>query len=237
MSNNLLDIPVGHLTRRLVVVEDDPLTTALLSAHLKHARFVIRTASDVLSAKRIIATFDPDVVLIDVNLGPGPTGLDLAHYLAQRQPEVGIVILTHHPDSRSAGFFGDIPPHAAFMRKDMITEADVLTDAIEDVLRDKGGSHRHDLYEDRPLAELTVRQLDALRFAALGLSNAAIANERGITERAAEKLLQSALRALAIPDTKDTNRRVEGIRRYIAAVGLPVNPNSQTAHGSGRKSA
>jgi len=115
-----------------------------------------------------------------------------------------------------------VPDRAGFLRKDMVGDPDVLIDAIEAVLRDNPREHRHDRLTDRPLHELTPRQLEVLRLVSLGLSNGAIARERGTTERAVELLLQSALRALGVPDHPDVNRRVEGVRRYVAATGLPA---------------
>jgi DNA-binding NarL/FixJ family response regulator len=210
------------LTRRILLVEDEDFVAALLMDTLTRAGFDVRRAPDVLTARRLVRAFDPDVALLDINLGPGPNGIDLAHFLDRVHPEVALLFLTHHPDHRSAGIdVAAVPKRAGFLRKDMVGELSELMDAIDAVLRDRPSDHRHDQQEDRPLRGLTSRQLEALRLASLGLSNAAIARERGVTERAAEKLLQSALQALGVPDDPDMNRRVDGVRRYIAAAGLP----------------
>jgi DNA-binding NarL/FixJ family response regulator len=219
-----------RLVRRVLLVEDEDFIAALLIEVLGRAGFEVRRAPDVLSARRLVNTFDPDVALLDISLGPGPNGIDLAHYLDRVHPDIAIVFLTRHPDHRSAGFdVADVPPRAGFLRKDMLGDLDVLMAAIDAVLRDRPQEFRQDQQEDRPLRGLTSRQLEALRLAALGLSNAAIARERGISERAAEKLLQSALQSLEVPDDPDMNRRVEGVRRYVAAVGLPHRENSQAS--------
>jgi len=209
-------------TRRILIVEDEALVATLLSEALEQVGFDVSSAPDVLSAKRLVRTFDPDVALLDVNLGPGPTGLDLAHYLDRVHPDVALVLLTRHPDHRSVGLEAPkIPPRAGFLRKDLVSDVGTLLASINDVMRDRGSAHRHDRFDDRPLRALTVRQLAVLRLAARGMSNVAIARERGITERAVEKLLQSALQALGVPDHPDLNRRVDGIRRFVAAAGLP----------------
>jgi DNA-binding NarL/FixJ family response regulator len=210
-------------TRRILLVEDEDFIAALLVETLERAGFDVRRAEDVLAARRLVRAFDPDVALLDISLGPGPNGIDLAHYLDRVHPDIALLFLTRHPDRRSAGFdVADVPTRAGFLRKDMLGEFDVLMRAIDAVVRGRSDDYRDDRREDRPLRGLTLRQLEALRLASLGLSNAAIARERGITERAAEKLLQSALQALAVPDDTDMNRRVEGVRRYVAAAGLPA---------------
>jgi len=213
---------MAQLTRRLLLVEDEAFVASLLADVLTQAGFEVRVAHDVIEARRILREFDPDVALLDIWLGGGPTGLDLAHVLDRQHPEVAIVLLTRHPDRRTAGLAAaDVPERAGFLRKDMVSDPDVLIDAIEGVLRDNPREHRHDRAPDRPLRGLTPRQVEVLRLAALGLTNAAIARERGTTERAVELLMQSALRALGVPDDPDLNRRVEGVRRYVAVVGLP----------------
>jgi DNA-binding NarL/FixJ family response regulator len=214
--------PTAQFTRRLLIVEDDPFVATLLADILRRDGFDVRIASDVLAARRLVDRFDPDIALLDIGLGAGPTGLDLAHYLDREHPGIGILFLTRHPDRRSAGLAAaDVPARAGFLRKDMVGDTGALNDAIAAVLRDNPQAHRHDLDTARPLSGLTARQVEVLRLAALGLTNAAIAVERGTTERAVELLLQSALKALDVPDDPSVNRRVEGVRRYVDAVGLP----------------
>jgi len=218
-------------TRRILLVEDEVFIAGLLAEILERAGFAVRRAEDVLAARRLVRTFDPDVALLDINLGPGPNGIDLAHYLDRAHPDIALIFLTRHPDHRSAGFdIADIPARACFLRKDMLGEFDVLMRAIDAVVRGRSNEYRDDRRDDRPLRGLTSRQLEALRLASLGLSNRAIARERGITERAAEKLLQSALQTLEVPEDADMNRRVEGVRRYVAAAGLPA-VRSAAPHG------
>ena len=222
MALSMRTRPDYRLTRRVLLVEDEDFVAALLEEALARAGFDVRRAPDVLAARRLVRAFDPDVALLDINLGPGPNGIDLAHFLDQVHPEVALLFLTHHPDHRSVGIdVAAVPKRAGFLRKDMVGDLSELMDAIDAVLMDRPNDHRHDRQEDRPLRGLTSRQLEAIRLASLGLSNAAIARERGISERAAEKLLQSALRALGVPDDPDMNRRVDGVRRYVAAAGLP----------------
>jgi DNA-binding NarL/FixJ family response regulator len=226
--------PMGALTRRLLIVEDDSFVAALLAEILQRDGFDVRIAPDVLTARRLVDEFDPDIALLDIGLGAGPTGLDLAHYLDRSHPDIALLFLTRHPDRRSAGLAAaDVPARAGFLRKDMVGDADALAEAIAAVVRDDPRSHRHDLDTDRPLDRLTARQIEVLRLASLGLTNSAIAVERGTTERAVELLLQAALKALDVPEDPRVNRRVEGVRRYVAAVGLPDRPEPTRSGRSG----
>ena len=208
--------------RRLLVVEDEPMVASLLSDVLRSAGFDVLTVTNVVDARVQAEEFDPDAALIDINLGEGPNGLQLAHLLHTTRPDIALVILTKHPDPRTVGADPrDLPPDCGYLRKDMVTDTTYLLDSINAVLTDQSRGVRHDLSGHRPLADLTPKQLDALRMAAMGMSNAAIARERGTSERNVEALLQNAFAALGIVPSPDVNPRVEAVCRYIAAAGLP----------------
>jgi DNA-binding NarL/FixJ family response regulator len=151
--------------------------------------------------------------------------------------DVALIFLTRHPDHRTAGIdVDDIPARAGYLRKDLVGDLRALTSAIDAVLRERPSEHRHDRsMPDHPLRALTSRQIEALRLAALGLSNAAIARARGTSERAVEKTLQAALQTLGVPDDPDLNRRVEGIRRFIATAGLPAREDRAVRDSADRE--
>lgn len=211
--------------RRVLVVEDEALMSSLLADVLTSAGFEVDIASNVLDARESVKAFDPDVALLDISLGSGPSGLDLATVLHASRPDIALVFLTRHPDRRTAGLEGaGVPPGAGFLRKDMVTDTAYLFEAIESVLAERPDSVRHDLAPDRPLVALTAKQVDVLHMAAQGLTNAAIAHERGVSERSVEMVMHSVFTALAIPIHGDVNPRVEAIRRYIEAAGVPHRP-------------
>ena len=106
----------------------------------------------------------------------------------------------------------------------MVTDTAYLFEAIESVLAEQSGRVRHDLAPDRPLAQLTAKQVDVLHMAAQGLTNAAIARERHVSERSVEMLLHSVFQTLGIATHGDVNPRVEAIRHYIDAAGMPERP-------------
>lgn len=211
--------------RRLLVVEDEPLVGALLADALTAAGFEVDVATNVIDALESVKAFDPDAALLDISLGPGPSGVDLANVLHDRRPDIALLFLTKHPDRRTAGLEGaTIPPGCGFLRKDMVKDTAYLLKALNSVLADHPDEVRHDLASENPLMALTTRQLEVLRMAAQGLTNTAIANQRGTSERAVELLLHSVFEALDIDVHGDVNPRVEAIRRYVQAAGLPDRP-------------
>ena len=115
---------------------------------------------------------------------------------------------------------GEIPPHYAFLRKDLIDDVSALDAALEAALREAPGVPRHDR-QGSPLSRLTDDQFHVLRMVAEGWTNASIATARGTSERSVERLLHAAFDALRLPDSGDVNRRVDAVRMFITYAGVP----------------
>lgn len=179
--------------------------------------FGVGTAAD---ARDAMHSFDPDLVVIDLDLGAGPSGADLGSALVELHPDVALLYLTRLPDFRPVG--GTAPVGASrvgFVRKDTLTSTDDFVEAAERVIRGIEPPPRDDLDPDRPLAALSATQFDILRLAAEGLSNQAIARRRSTTASAVEAHFTAINRALGIAAGPDTNSRSLAVSRFIAAVG------------------
>ncbi len=99
--------------RRVLVVEDEGFTSGLVCAALRGAGLEVRASASAAEARREVAAFDPDAAVIDLNLGAGPNGIDLAHILSHQNPGVALLLLTKLPDLRAAGYTeADLPPDA-----------------------------------------------------------------------------------------------------------------------------
>lgn len=213
-------------TRRLLVVEDEPLMGSLLDNVLTSEGFDVRLCVDAASAREALEEFDPDGALIDINLGAGPNGLHLGHVLKRTAPHVGLIFLTKYADLRAAGLdHWDVPEGAAFLSKDLVGDTAALLATINDSLGGAKSERRDDKLGVDSLDGLTRTQLHILRLAALGYTNSAIARQRSTNERNVEQRLQSVYQTLEIPVNSDINPRVEAVRRYIKAVGLPPEPD------------
>lgn len=215
-------LPGMTVTRRLLIVEDEPLMASLLAQVLTGAGFDVDTAADVLQARAAIRNFDPDAVLLDISLGDGPSGLDLAHVLHAQRPDIAIVVLTKYPDPRVVGVTTeDLPPNCGFLRKDMVKDTDYLLEAINTVLADRPKDVRHDLDPAKPLAQLSPKHLEVLRLIATGYTNEYIAQLKGTHQSTVERWSVEIFRALGIDTRSNVNPRVEAARQFIAAAGVP----------------
>jgi len=212
--------------RRVLLVEDEPLLASLMGQVLTDSGLSVRVCTSETEARSALRDFDLDAALIDVHLGSGPSGLYLAHALSRSHPHVGILLLSRYEDLSAAGLdTWELPPGSAFLRKEQVSDREVLLAAIEGVLRGSpspASSSGQDGVGDGALAGLTRAQLAVLRLAALGLTNTAIAARRETSERSVERLLRSVYETLGIPVDAHVNPRVEAVRRYVAAAGLPA---------------
>jgi len=208
--------------RKVLIVEDEPLLRSLIAASLEREGFIVSAVGSAADARRMVKDFDPDVALLDIELGDGPTGVDLALILRKQHPAIALVFLTHIPEPRVVGIDNKkIPKNAAYLSKERIADPGVVREAIEAALRDKVRANFRDDKKEHPFVEVSRSQLAVLQMVALGMSNAEIARERDTSVRAVENLVKRAFIAAGIDPEAGGNPRVAAARQYIKVVGLP----------------
>lgn len=218
--------------RSVLVVEDEPLLRGLVASALEARGFNVTSAGSAVEAARLFRSVDPDGIVMDIDLGPGPNGFDLAERFLEDETGVAIVFLTNLPDPRFAGrTANDLPLGIAYLRKGAVREVDALVRAVDGVIRGVvTDDMRHDRDPERPLAWLTRSQVETLRLVALGRTNQQIAEARGTTVKAVERTVSRALTALGVGEDLQGNRRVEAARRFIDVGGPPVPLDAE--HGT-----
>lgn len=206
------------MKRRVLVVEDDVFVGGLLCESLSQAGFDTCHATNATHARRNAESFDPDAALIDVDLGDGPSGIDLARVFQRTRPELVTVMLTARPSSVVTD---QLPPHVGFIRKSLISEPGALFDVLDSALRHGGDRIHYDEDTPTPLSALSASQREVLRLIALGYSNIEIARQRGITQSGAEQAVSAVFRGLGLQHINELMPRVEATRMYIEVRGLP----------------
>lgn len=219
--------------RTVLVVEDDPLLRELLVAALQQRSFGVVAAASAAEAREMFHANDPDGMLLDVDLGTGPNGFDLAETLLTAAPGAGVVFLTNLPDPRFAGRSGnELPAGIAYLRKSAVHDIDLLVRTLDAAMRGQvDASMRHDRQADRPFAELTRRQIEVLNLVATGRTNAQIAEARGTSVKAVEETITRAFTAMGIQAKTDGNLRVTAVRQLLDIIARPLTPhdNAETA--------
>lgn len=91
-------VPSGDPTAAAVLaVDDDPAFLRIVVAYLSRHGYRTATATDVASALAAVPTFQPDVVLLDRELGAGD-GLDHLPELRRAAPAAPVVVVTSHDE-------------------------------------------------------------------------------------------------------------------------------------------
>jgi DNA-binding NarL/FixJ family response regulator len=205
--------------RYVLVVEDEKLTRSLIVEMLESAGFQVRGCASAAEALRECRYFDPDAVVTDIDLGAGPSGLDLVETLARTAPHVSVLVLSNYPILRQH------PVHKerklAYLDKRHVDGSRELITALEAVLRDDRAMIQDSGEADAALARLSAPQLETLRLMAEGYSNAEIAARRGISKRANESLIRRMIATLGIKPDERMNPRVQAVRLYFRSTGLP----------------
>ena len=208
--------------RHALVVEDSASLRALITGAVASLGFAVEAVADAKSALRIFGSLDPDVLIADIDLGSRPNGVELAHILRSQAPYIGVVFLTHYPTPESAAQNLVLPERSSFVNKSSLTDMSDLARSIESALSDDARPTRIVAEAANPLVALTSGQLAVLADIAAGYTNAEIAERRGSSVRATERMIVRTYEALGLPDDPSHNPRVMAAILYARHAGLPV---------------
>jgi len=210
---------------RLLVVEDDAFTrTSIVGALVSIGIEVTDSVGTSAEAITSFETNHPNVVLLDLDLGYGPTGLDLARAFRIRNPNVGLVMLTSYSDPRLLrANLPDVPPGTEYLVKSNVGEIKVVGDAINQAIMNAVGSRTKSKpprnVMPREIEGMTDIQVETLRLVAQGHTNSEIAKLRFVTEKTVEQTIAKIAKALDIPAATNQNQRVHIARVYFRLTG------------------
>lgn len=215
---------------RVVIAEDE----VLLREGLRHVLeddgvTVLAAVGTAAQLEREVARHLPDLVITDIRMPPAYTdeGLVSALRIRHAHPDIGVVVLSQHVQRRHAtellgqgGGFG-------YLLKQRIADVKGFTTSLRRVA-DGGTSLDPEVVSvmvtrasrgDGVVRGLTPRQLEVLGLMAEGRSNAAIASQLFLTEKAVVQHTSNIYDALRLPVDADDHRRVLAVIRYLEAAG------------------
>ncbi len=217
--------PSGRDEIRIVVVEDHTVVREGTAGLLERADglTVAGQAGSAEHALHLLAGLDADVLVSDVEL-PGMNGIDLARLVAQRYPEIRVLILSAYDDY--AYVIGALESGVAgYLLK--TASASELCDAVRTaasgaLVLDRSISRRlTSRWRTGPDghggAALTARETDVLRLIAQGLSNKQIAVQLGLGVRTVESHVSSVLAKLGLASR--TEAALYAVSHRVAPLG------------------
>ncbi len=192
---------------KILIVDDDKFIRASLDSTLANSGFDI--SGSVSNAKDALAIngLDPaDVALLDLDLGIGPTGFDIAQALRRTSPQIGIVFLTSYQDPRFASIHGvSAPKGSRYLVK---SEIENIAQIISTILQTKHRPFNENVNHINKFDKLTDLQIEVWREVSEGLSSSEIAARRDISEKAVEAILARIYTFLGIKKEKTNNPRI-----------------------------
>jgi len=211
---------------RIVVADDSALLREGVVRLLEDAGLeVVGQAADAEELLRKVRAHKPDVAVVDVRMPPTHTdeGLRAAREIRAELPEVSVLVLSQYVEVAYASeLLAESAEGLGYLLKDRVADAEALADAVrrvggggsvldpEVVSQMLGRSRRDD-----PLAEISPREREVLALMAEGRTNAAIAAELVVTERAVEKHVTAIFAKLDLPASSEDHRRVLAVLRFL----------------------
>lgn len=202
------------MTERVLVVEDDDFTRTLVSSLVTSLGYeVCARTGTVTEAMSLAQQRRPDLAVIDLDLGEGPTGVHLAHGLRKLNPSIAIVMLSSYGDPSWMGQRRRPPAGTRYVVKGDVSDTAVLALALAEALTSPLVTQGDE--QTRP--PLSDGQWEILRLVAAGCTNAEIARRRSLTEEAVKKAITRLVRQLDIDP--EGNPRVLLARAYAQMTG------------------
>jgi DNA-binding NarL/FixJ family response regulator len=192
---------------QVLIVDDDKFVRTSLHGALSNSGFDISGAvSSAKEALAISSSTPVDVALLDLDLGIGPTGFDLALALRKMTPQMGIVFLTSFQDPRFASISGVTAPRGS--RYLVKSEIENISQVISTILQTKHRPFNENVNHINKFEKLTDLQIEVWREVSEGLSSSEIAARRNISEKAVEAILARIYTFLEIKKEKSNNPRI-----------------------------
>ena len=203
----------------VVLVDDHRMTAfALRDSLVSRGVSVLAVEHTASAAMAAIKSSGCEVLVTDLDLGEGPSGLDLAIQARKLRPRLGVVILTAYEDPKLyEPSVPALPRVYVYVVKQQLGQADDLVRAVV-LARDYAtGTQRP---ATRPSFPLSVSQAQILRLVAMGLSNQAIAQELSMTLDSVNTTVKRLARKFGIRRESDTNSRVLLTQQYFQLIGF-----------------
>lgn len=205
----------------LLIVENDTFAATFMKGSLNQLHYTsIHIAENASSAMQMFRQIRPNACLLDIELGSGPTGIDVARAMRKIDSKVGITFLTSIQDPRLINLKGlELPLGSKYLAKKSVVSTEHISRVITESIEMATIGTQFDLSEIQSDLNLTPGQFELVRMIAEGLSNREIANQKVMTVKSTENAIARLAKKLKITDTASASQRVLIAKRYFEFIG------------------
>jgi DNA-binding NarL/FixJ family response regulator len=202
---------------KLLIAENDKLLLTLMANVLHSQGYgIVGTATDAKTALEYATKIKPDVAILDISLGAGPSGIDLANKLRAQYPRMGIIFCTSFSDPRFSKTPSRLLSTCSYLAKQSVTKLDHLVQKIDESLALAQNPESEIKLKATSMyyPNLSSADIELLELISNGLSNKQIAIEKNVTTKSCENAISRLAKKLKIPSTPETNQRILLAREY-----------------------
>jgi DNA-binding NarL/FixJ family response regulator len=221
------------MSDRVLVIIDDPFELSSVGAALKlHGVDVVGEARNKNTAINLFRSLQPHALLIDMHKSQEHS-IDIAHSIRKEAPNIGVIILVPCADMRLIGEdLALMPAGTLLVLKNSLSSLTALCDVIsasrvfepdEKVSWVNGGITLREKDSHSLMSSLSDIQIQTLRYAADGLTNAEIGRLRFVSEKAIEQILSRVAITLNIQPDHRKNMRVQLVNEFHSWIGAPTH--------------
>jgi DNA-binding NarL/FixJ family response regulator len=211
---------------RVTIADDAVLFREGLARLLSDAGIdVVGKVGDARALLDCVLTDPPDVAIVDIRMPPTHTteGLEAAKTLRDRDPALGVLVLSQHVEAHYALQLLDPGARGAgYLLKERVTDIAELTDAVHRIAA--GGLvidpsvvaqlvRRH--RQRNPIDALSDREREVLALMAEGRSNQAISDRLFLSPKTVEAYVRGVFTKLDLHQAADDNRRVLAVLAFL----------------------
>ena len=82
------------VNKKLLIIDDEENLTKSLKVSFKVRGFEVASATNSADGLKLVEEFNPDILLLDLHLSEGKTGIDVLRESKAAKPDLKVVILT-----------------------------------------------------------------------------------------------------------------------------------------------